>query len=316
MFHQLAPSAISDRWQEMSVSLDAATDIKLWVIVLCVLESYLSYALRAIKESKQRLEQERGSVKLWRIHASLERYRGKRSETSKVYDMAVSIDPQSSSLPLLTADAVEYYWFSGEEPKGRQLLAQFLGVNPSLGGINLLRAKKELDSRVSMYEVFSSQWEACFRLRFFLELGSGTLQDALRIADLELSSVPAASSVHESLTTWLCLTLFNLAQSKGMIIPPAILAEHTSFAMKQYPNNTIILGLFLESERGQGIWGRVRGLLDETENPTLILSQSISRIAWEVWAEGWSHGPWQSERVRAKLEKATGTRQAALSTAK
>ncbi|KAG8811404.1 hypothetical protein FRC17_002464, partial [Serendipita sp. 399] len=97
-----------------------------------------------------------------------------------------------------------------------------------------------------------------------------------------------------------------LAQLRGTIVPPALLTESVTEAVKLYPDNTILLSLFLECERGQGIWGRVRTLLDDT-NPLGSSSRSLSRLAWEIWAEGQGYGPWEIERVRNKLESALGS---------
>ena len=42
-------------------------------------------------------------------------------------------------------------------------------------------------------------------------------------------------------------------------MPPMILRERASIALGAFPGNSIILGIFLEDEKGQGVWGKVRG---------------------------------------------------------
>ena len=83
---------------------------------------------------------------------------------------------------------------------------------------------------------------------------------------------------------------------------PAILRNGVQKSVKVYPENTILLALFLESEKGQGVWGRVRSLLDED-----LQENGITRMMWEVWGEGWEFGRWEPERVRAKLERAVSS---------
>jgi hypothetical protein len=296
---------------------------------------------RAVKLSKTRLESKRTSIPLWNDHAKLERIRGKIMDANKIYNMALTLNgdgaDQSSKL-VLTADAVEYFWLQDNRAQAEKILADACEIKGSFQGASLLRARKALEAHLSAQSQYSPSWEATIRLRFFLEFSASTLGAAIfsvisSLANISLNPSPSPSQsqspassdstqnhvhTHESLTTWLCSIIFQLSQLPGIIVPQAIIAEQISSALKYHPDNTILLGLFLESERGQGIWGRVRSLLDNSDDflvsrsssgslstQTLSGSKSLSRIAWELWAEGWSYGPWEKERVRAKLELAT-----------
>lgn len=221
--------------------------------------------------------------------------------------MAISIDPQSFQLPVLVADGVEFFWFREEQSQAQVLLANYLGIQGALAGLNLLRARKGLDAKLSHYEEADKQWEACVRLRFFLELGATTPRECISTIDSLVAENNTSESTHERVSMWLCLTLFSISHLPGAAIPPTLVRGRVSVAVAQYPDNTVLLGLFLECERGYGIWGRVRSLLDsshQSTSSTLDERASLSRIAWEVWAESWSYGPWEAERVRNKLEHA------------
>ncbi len=75
--------------------------------------------------------------------------------------------------------------------------------------------------------------------------------------------------------------------------------------LRIYPSNTVILGFFLECEKGEGVWGRVRELLGE-KALTPLGSKSLSRRVAEVWISGWEEDRWKGEveRVKASLEAA------------
>lgn len=264
-----------------------------------------------MRASKIRLEGNRSSIILWNDHAKLERIRGKIAEANKIYSMALILGVELSSKMGLTADAVEYFWLQDNRIQAERILADACGIKGPFQGTNLLRARKALESSISSSLQSSYTWEASIRLRFFLDFSASTLETAISTVISSLANVPTSEPAHESLTTWLCLTIFQLSQLPGIIVPQSTLANQVSAALKSHHENTILLGLFLECERGRGIWGKVRSLLDDDDSfmSTVLLSpKSLSRIAWEVWAEGWGYGPWEKERVRAKLGLATRMR--------
>lgn len=259
----------------------------------------------AIKSSKQRLETDRSSLHLWKNHARLERIRGKNVEASKIYAMAIALDPQSSEMPPLVADAIEFFWLKDDRDEVQQILSRFLDIQGPFVGLNLLRARKNLDGRTSLYATETLQWEACIRIKFFLELCGTTIQGSIAIIDAAIFALDRQPSLCESLTIWLCATVYLISQISGSMVPPAVVSERVNMALVEYGSNTILLGLFLECERGLGIWGRVRTLLDDNSSigSAMLTPKRLKRIAWEIWAEDWGYGRWEPERVRMKFER-------------
>jgi hypothetical protein len=259
----------------------------------------------AIKSSKQRLETDRSSLHLWRNHARLERIRGKNTEASKIYAMAIALDPQSPEMPSLVADALEFFWLRDDRSEAQQMLSRFLDIQGPLTRLNLLRARKNLDGRASLYATESLQWEACIRIKFFLELSGTTIQGSIATVDASIFALDRQRPLRESLTVWLCATIFSISQISGSMVPPTVVSERINMALVDYGGNTILLGLFLECERGLGIWGRVRSLLDDISSigSAMLTPKGLKRIAWEIWAEDWGYGRWEPERVRMKFER-------------
>ena len=46
---------------------------------------------------------------------------------------------------------------------------------------------------------------------------------------------------------------------------PMVLREWASIALGAFPGNSIILGIFFKEEKGQGVWGKARGMLGDNE---------------------------------------------------
>jgi hypothetical protein len=97
--------------------------------------------------------------------------------------------------------------------------------------------------------------------------------------------------------------------------PPAVLRDRLQIAIDTYPDNSLVLGMFLEAEKGHGIWGRVRAQLGQSTAEGGPREKSISRRITEVWVAGWEKGRWQSEIERtrsgltaaAESERTTGS---------
>jgi len=48
-------------------------------------------------------------------------------------------------------------------------------------------------------------------------------------------------------------------------MPPMVLQKWALIALGVFPGNSIILGIFLEGKKGQGVWGKARGMLGDNE---------------------------------------------------
>ena len=65
------------------------------------------------------------------------------------------------------------------------------------------------------------------------------------------------------MTVAACVMLYHYTVTLKATMQPAILRNRVQKVSRCTPENTVLLVLFLESEKGQGVWGRVRSLLDE-----------------------------------------------------
>jgi tetratricopeptide (TPR) repeat protein len=257
----------------------------------------------ALKLSKKLLETQRNSVELWGSHARLERLRSKFDEAQKVYTMALQLPTNSRGA--LLYDAAEFAWLRGNNASAAQIVARALGVEGSIEGVGLLRAKRALHAQLDLQQVGSLEWGAWVKTRCLLELLTTSVdpvEHCLALFDILVGDVPPRSRPHETVTVASCVMLYHHSVTLQTTTQPAILRNRVQKSLELYPENTILLALFLEGEKGQGVWGRVRSLLDGD-----VQEKSISRIMWEVWAEGWEIGRWEPERVRTKLEKAVSS---------
>lgn len=211
----------------------------------------------------------------------------------------------TSNRGALLYDVAEFVWLRGNNTSAVQLIAHVLGVEGSVEGVGLLRVKRAVHSQLDRQQVGSSEWGAWVKTRCLLELLTTSVdpvEHCLALFDALVSDVPPPSRPHETMTVASCVMLFHHSVILKATMQPSILRNRVQKSLELYPENTILLALFLESEKGQGVWGRVRSLLDEDSQ-----GKGISQIAWEVWAEGWEVGRWEPERVRTKLEKAVAS---------
>jgi hypothetical protein len=257
----------------------------------------------ALKLSKKLLETQRNSVELWGSHARLERLRGKFDEAQK------SIQWHSNSrLAIVRLFFTTRSNLPGSEANNAsavQLIAHALGIEGSIEGVGLLRVKRAVHSQLDLQQVGSLEWGAWVKTRCLLELLTTSVdpvEHCLALFDALVGDVPPPSRPHEAMTVACCVMLYHYSVNLKATMQPAILRNRVQKSLEWYPENTILLALFLESEKGQGVWGRVRSLLDEDAQ-----GKGISRVMWEVWAEGWEFGRWEPERVRTKLEKAVSS---------
>ena len=101
----------------------------------------------------------------------------------------------------------------------------------------------------------------------------------------------------------LAVASLSLLYVHGVVLrnsmPPALLRERAERVVELYPSNTIVLGMFLEAQKGQTIWGRVKALFGEGTEAGMQ-DKDLSRRVAEVWVASWEKGRWEAEQERTR----------------
>jgi len=171
-------------------------------------------------------------------------------------------------------------------------------------GVMILRARRSLEDAYKRNKgMFWKEREAWIKLRGLLELITSTPAATLLTFDDYLlgdGDFVEGTVAHESLTVGSLLMLYHHGVTLRNPTPPSLLRDRLEKSVEVYPSNTIILGMFLEAEKGQGVWGRVRGLLGETTADGLGKDKDVPRRVVEVWMAGWEKGRWEAEKERTR----------------
>lgn len=229
------------------------------------------------------------------------------ADARKVYQTVLtSASPPSVSLTgtsQLWWDWAEMEWLAKSSEMALQCIAQAAGV-PSTSGVMLLRAKRALENAYKdSDQLHWKEREAWIKLRGLLELLQSSPTAALLIFDDYLLNDPVfanGGAAHESLMVASLLIIYHYGVTLRNPTPPAVLRERLEQAIETYPSNTVILGMFLEAEKGRGIWGGVRGLLGETTSAGLGKDKDVPRRVAEVWVATWERGRWEAEQERTR----------------
>ncbi|PIL31641.1 hypothetical protein GSI_06343 [Ganoderma sinense ZZ0214-1] len=270
-------------WDVLAVAFEAAVDVK-----------------SAVKLSKSLLAGAPESLPHWATHARLETLRGKLKDARKVYQTVLTSGQNRPGESPLWWDWARMEWLAGNDDTALQVIIQASRVAGS-GATAVLRTKRHLvDLLAQTFDLHWKEREAWIKVAALLELLTSSVQSALSLFDTYLSGVQARSSAHESLTVASLTLLYNHATVLKNPTPPALLRERAENAIDMYPNNTAILGMFLEAEKGQGIWGRVRAVLGETAVDGMGKEKGIARRVAEVWVAGWEKGHWEAEVERTR----------------
>ena len=263
---------------------------------------------RALKVSRTLLATVPDSLPHWAMHARLEALRGKLNDARKVYQTVLNATFQNRhGEAALWWDWAQMEWLARNDDAAQQVIIRSTGVAGS-GGVAILRSKRHFETLLSQ-QLPRSSWrerESWIKLSGLLELLTSSPHSALTLFDSHLAGMDRGSTPHESLTVASLLVLYNYAIVLRNPTPPALLRERAERAIEEYPNNTAILGIFLEAEKGQGIWGRVRAMLGETAADGTGKEKGIARRVTEVWVAGWEKGRWEAEveRIRSGLSAA------------
>ncbi|KAJ6509410.1 NRDE-2, necessary for RNA interference-domain-containing protein [Mycena vitilis] len=297
VFDQLRLGNDDVQWDIFSLAFAAASSIK-----------------SALKFSRIFLSTAPDSLFHWAAHARLEQLRNRLDDARKVYENVLST-PSPATRPgigQLWWDWVELEWLAGNADFALKLILRSAGVEGS-GGVVLLRAKRNLDDNVAAAADGQAR-EPWVKLRALLELlTSNGPEQALRIFDNQLLRETAGSTAHERLILGQLLMLYRHGAVLRNPAPPSILRERVEKAVAVYPSNSVLLGLFLDGEKGQGVWGKVRAMLGEGGG----VEKGVLRRIEEVWMAGWdkSRREAEVERTRSGLTAAVDserTRQSAI----
>lgn len=273
---------------------------------LFLVERLLIVKYRANKLSRLLLSSDQESPLRWDVHASLERDRGRLDDARKVYQTVLESSPTAPNSSCLWWSWAEMEWLTGRSDAAHSVIMKSAGVEGNTG-ISVLRAKRALEENMRTNSQSSKEHEAWTKIRALLELLTSSPSAALSILDEQIAGSDPASTAYERLTVVALALLYHHGTTLRNPMPPAVLRDRTNRALEIYPSNSFVLGLFLENERGQGVWGKVREQLGEMIIDGDLKEKDVMRRVIEVWIEsGWEHGRWQSEkeRVRSGLSNA------------
>ena len=216
-------------------------------------------------------------------------------------------------------------WLAGQDEASRAVILKSVGVEGPLG-VNLLRAKRQLEDNIQRFSAIptldkggldprrDSRFDlgerpsprvAWIKSRALLELLTASLPAALTVFDNHMEGTDTSTVIGarelESLVMVSLALIYHYGVTLRNPFPPEVLRKRAEKALLLYPSNSFILGIFLESERGQGVWGKVREQLGEVIVDGEVREKDLMRRVVDLWIEsGWEHGRWQLEKERAR----------------
>ncbi|PBL01212.1 hypothetical protein ARMGADRAFT_1007241 [Armillaria gallica] len=278
---QLRLGAEDYEWDLITLAFEAASSVK-----------------SALKISRSFLSTARNSLPHWAGHARLERKRGRLDEARKVYTTVLVSSPVSLDQPWcgrLWWDWAEMEWLDQKSDAAMSVILKAVGV-ASQGMVAILRAKRNLEDISKHTHLAWKDNEAWVKLRALLELlTSNDLAQSLSVFDDRIHQA-GVGVADESMAVASLLFIFRHGYILKRPMTPSILRDRASDALRKYPSNSIIFGLFLEGEKGQGIWGRVRDMLGENPGD----EKDVCRRIEEVWVARWQSGRWEGEIERTR----------------
>ncbi|KAL5535434.1 hypothetical protein ACEPAF_3528 [Sanghuangporus sanghuang] len=271
-------------------------------------EAALPQSDAALKRSQALLSENSTSAELLASHAYLERIRRKWDKARKVYrvglqSLARSNDP---GVVCLWWNSAEMEWLLSKNDAALEIVLRSAGQPNERSGINILRAKRRLEELCQQSVV--SEWRyrlKWIKLRVLLEFLVGTLDTVIEVIQKYLATEAPRTLRHESLIVVSLLMVYHHTVTLRSPAPPSVLRGLVREALEEYPSNSIVVDLFLECEKGESVWGRVRTMMSEKPSGSLQ-EKSIARRLIEVWVAQWEERRWlgEVERVRAGLETA------------
>lgn len=131
----------------------------------------------------------------------------------------------------------------------------------------------------------------------------------------EINNSAESQALEERLAVGSALLIYRHTQILRNANRPVDFRNHISHLMTKFSGNTLLLGVWLESERGEALWGRVRngvadvvlgGVGSISSGPTRlpVTVVSVVRWTWAVWVETWERGAWDAGRARRAIRRA------------
>ncbi|CAK5264904.1 unnamed protein product [Mycena citricolor] len=293
VFAQLRDGNCGSDWDWYALAFENALGAKrCCTFSITIATSPLTDVCSALKLSRSFLANSSDSVTHWAAHARLEQLRGRLQDARKVYQTVLLANASpGTDHGALWWDWAEMEWLAGEPQALLRVLLTCTGVEGT-NGIALLRAKRSLDDRIQTSDRPGRIAWIMLRTLFELAAGNGA-EAALDVFDVQLKLVDDSSL--ERLQVEGLLMLFRHTVVLRHPLPPALLRTRAEAAVKAYPSNSILLGLYLEAQKGQGVWGKVRGLLGEETEKT------VGRRIEDVWIAAWDQGRWENEVERMRI---------------
>ena len=224
--------------------------------------------------------------------------RGRIEDARKVYQTALIStrhSPTQAFIGQMWWDWAELEWLNGDLDVTLRVVMRSGNVDGT-GGMMILRAKRNLEDIINAAQGLWKDREAWIKLRALIDLVTGSSLSAM-LSIFDTQPAGAGKALRESLMVASLVMLYNHAIILRTPTPPAILRDRLQVAIGMYPSNTIVLGMFLEAEKGHGVWGRVRSQLGEGAAGQ---EKGVSRRAAEVWVAGWERGRWEVEVERTR----------------
>ncbi|KZV75506.1 DUF1740-domain-containing protein [Peniophora sp. CONT] len=247
----------------------------------------------ALKLSRSFLASAQDSLPRWAVHARLERLRGRTIDARKVYE-TVLLSPTAEQNRLGTGilwwDWAEMEWLAGDDAAARRVVLRAAGVVGE-GGVQVLRAKRALAETAS--SVPTPLWkarEAWARLGALLELLTGSGLSPV----VDIPTGGNAVAAESAAVAGLSLRYHDVVSRRGRA---GDLRERLEEAVSAFPDNTALLGMHLEMQKGRGVWSRARDV---------VQGGGVARRVAEVWATGQvpTRWAWEVERARVGLSEA------------
>lgn len=223
--------------------------------------------------------------------------RGRIEDARKVYQ-TVLISTRHSPTQVFVGqmwwDWAELEWSNGNQEVTLRVVMRSGNVDGA-GGMMVLRAKRNLEDIMNAAHGLWKDREAWTKLRALMDLLTGSSLPAM-LTIFDSRPTGAGEAQRESLMVASLVMLYNHTIILRTPTPPTILRDRLQVAIGMYPSNTIVLGMFLEAEKGYGVWGRVRSQLGEG----MAKEKGVSRRVAEVWVAGWERGRWEVEVERTR----------------